>query len=254
LIHVCPLCATYKQPLAEIINLPLLHMTPHDRDAIAKIWTGYHTSHPTLSSGFLSAFLSQDVYAKMVETAKANPFFVLPLPRPATSDSEVGEVLTDSYEMFYLQWLFHPTSDAALPPPADGTTKPLPHTSSVIFTPLEEFKRSGEWAQPYLVLTHYPEMAHSHDLVLMRGEITSASAGGPAGSDANPGFMLSQQQAQLLALALQKFYCTSVELPNEDARGKKERLDRAETLKAFRERPQDWDWEGLVEMAYGGIV
>jgi len=229
-------------------------MTPHDGDAIAKIWTAYHTTHPTLSSGFLSAYLTSSVYTTMLETAKSNPFFVLPLPRPASSDSEAGQVLTDSYEMFYLQWLFHPTSSTALPPLPDGTTKPLPLTSSIIFTPLEEFKRSGEWAQPYLVMTHYPEMSHSHDLVLMRGEITAASAGGPAGSEGNPGFMLSQQQAQLLALALQKFYCTGVAVPNEDERGRKEREKRAETLVAFRERPQEWDWKGLVEMAYGGMV
>jgi ATP synthase F1 complex assembly factor 1 len=229
-------------------------MTPHDRDAIAKIWTAYHTSHPTLSSSFLSAFLPTSNYTTMLETAKQNPFFVLPLPRPATSDSEVGEVLTDSYEMFYVQWLFHPTSGEAMPPSPDSEPMKLPLTSSIIFTPLEEFKKSGEWAQPYLVMTHYPEMANSHDLVLMRGEITPVAAGGPVGSDANPGFLLSQQQAQLLALALQKFYCTGIELPGEGTQGKAERLRRAEALRGFREKPEEWDWKGLVDMAYGGIV
>jgi len=229
-------------------------MTPHDKDAIAKIWTAYHTTHPTLSSSFLSASLDSNIYTEMLEAAKANPFFVIPLPRPATSDSEVGEVLTDSYEMFYLQWIFHPTSGDALPPSPDSQPKALPSTSSIIFTPLEEFKKAGEWAQPYLVLTHYPELTHSHDLVLMRGEISPSSASGPAGSHDNPGYMLSQQQAQLLALAVQRFYCTSVEPKNEDDRGRRERLKRAEALVGFREKPEEWSWDGLIEMAYGGMV
>lgn len=229
-------------------------MTPHDRDAIAKIWTAYHVSHPSLSSSFLSAFLAHKNYNSMLEVAQRNPFFVLPLPRPATSDSEAGEVLTDSYEMFYVQWLFHPTSTTAIPPSANGGPTHLPSTSSVIFTPLEEFKKQGEWAQPYLVLTHYPEMAQSHDLVLMRGEITPVAAGGPAGSDVNPGYLLSQQQAQLLALALQKFYCTGMPAPNETSRDAEERKKRAEALVGFREKPEEWNWKGLVDMAYGGIV
>ena len=188
----------------------------------------------------------------MIKTAKENPFFVLPLPRSTTSDSEAGQVLTDQYEMYYIQWLFHPTSTENLPPTTES--RDLPITSSIIFTPLEEFKQKNEWAQPYLVMTHYPEMSLSHDLVLMRGEISPSAAQGPQGSDDNPGFLLSQQQAQLLALALQKFYCTGIEIPNEGESGRSNRLKRAQALKGFRENPQDWDWQGLVDMAYGGIV
>lgn len=190
----------------------------------------------------------------MLSIAKSNPFFVLPLPRPATSDSEAGEVLTDSYEMFYVQWLFHPTSTDSIPPSPTGGPTTLPLTSSVIFTPLEEFKKQGEWAQPYLVLTHYPELSQSHDLVLVRGEITPTAAGGPVGSDVNPGFLLSQRQAQLLALALQKFYCTGMPAPNETVKGAEERKARAEALVGFRTKPEEWNWKGLVDMAYGGIV
>ena len=190
----------------------------------------------------------------MVEIAKKNPFFVLPLPRTASAGDDVGTVLTDSYEMFYLQWLFHPTDTTSVPPSSDGTSKPLSPTSSIIFTPLEEFKKSGEWAQPFLVLTHYPEMAQTHNLVLVRGEISPSSVTGPSGSEDNPGYLLSQQQAQLLVLALQKFYCTETAVPGETETGKKERLQRAEALKNFREKPQEWDWQGLVDLAYGGIM
>ncbi|WVW79505.1 hypothetical protein I302_101474 [Kwoniella bestiolae CBS 10118] len=251
------------KPLSSIINLPLIHLTPHDANAISQIWTAYHTSHPTLSNSFLSATLPSSIYKSMISIAKQNSFFVLPLPRltepePTTAEgvdsAKKGEVKTDEYEMFYLQWIFHPTSTTSLPPSSDTNPEPLPLTSSVIFTPLEEFKKQGEWAQPYLVLTHYPELSQSHDITLMRGEISPASASGPVGSTANPGFLLSQQQAQLLALALQRFYCTSIAPVGESEVQKQERLARADALVSFRERPGEWSWEGLVEKAYGGLV
>ena len=189
----------------------------------------------------------------MLNLARANPFFVLPLPRDAATDQS-GTVKTDEYEMFYLQWLFHPTSLSSSPPSPDEHPAPLPLTSSVIFTPLEDFKKSGEWAQPRLVLTHYPELSRSHDLVLMRGEITTATAAGPSGSLANPGYLLSQAQAQLLALALQRFYCADISPRNESAKGSEERRRRKESLKGFREKPDQWNWSGLVGMAYAGLM
>lgn len=188
----------------------------------------------------------------MLALAKPNPFFVLPLPRGV--DDADGAVKTDEYEMFYLQWLFHPTPTSSAPPTSSGSAHSLPPTTSVIFTPLEQYKSSGEWAQPYLVLTHYPDLAGTHDLVLMRGEISPAAATGPQGSLANPGFLLSQQQAQLLALALQRFYCAGQGPKSESAQAVADRAKRRDALVGFRERPQEWDWNGLVEMAYGGMI
>ncbi|WWC63892.1 uncharacterized protein I303_106497 [Kwoniella dejecticola CBS 10117] len=249
------------KPLSSIINLPLIHLTPHDTNAISQIWTAYHTSHPTLSNSFLSAPVPADTYKSMLEVAKRNPFFVLPLPRlteslPSGSTSseaaEKGEIKTDEYEMFYLQWIFHPTPEKSNPP--TESTEPLPLNTSVIFTPLEEFKKQGEWSQPFLTLTHYTDLAQTHNLVLMRGEISPESASGPNGSSTNPGFLLSQQQAQLLALALQRFYCTSIQPSGERAKDTQDRLNRAKALVDFRERPEQWSWEGLVEQAYGGLV
>lgn len=228
-------------------------MTPHDSDAISKIWTAYHTSHSTLSSSFLSASLPSSTYTSMLTLAQENPFFVLPLPRDATESTE-GKVKTDEYEMFYLQWLFHATPNSAPPSSNGASPEPLPPTTSIIFTPLEEFKRSGEWASPYLVLTHYPDLSQSHGVVLMRGEITAQSATGPPGSLTNPGWLLSQQQAQLLALALQRFYCADITPRNETAQASAEREQRKQALKGFRTKPEEWDWTKLVDMAYGGMV
>jgi ATP synthase F1 complex assembly factor 1 len=188
----------------------------------------------------------------MVAIAQENPFFVLPLPRDAASSPD-GKVKTDEYEMFYLQWLFHPTPHTG-PPLPDVEQLSLPATTSIIFTPLEEYKRSGEWASPFLVLTHYPDLAQSHDVILMRGEITAQSATGPPGSLVNPGWLLSQQQAQLLALALQRFYCADVAPRNETAGASLEREQRKQALKEFRTKPEEWDWTRLVDMSYGGMV
>ncbi|KAK4684491.1 hypothetical protein P7C73_g5679, partial [Tremellales sp. Uapishka_1] len=230
------------KPLASILNLPLLHLTPHDANAINQIWTSYHTLHPSLSSSYLSASIPAYTYDSITTLAKENPSFVLPLPRD-TPDADKG-----AYEMFYLQWLFHPTPSS----PVDAG--PLPPTTTVIFTPLEEFKTQGEWAQPYLVLTHYPDLSSSHNTVLMRGEISPAEAKGPEGSLANPGYLLSQQQAQLLALALQRFYCSDIVVVNEGDKGREERIKRQDALRGFRERPQEWDWKPLVGMAYAGLA
>lgn len=198
----------------------------------------------------------------MLAVATENPFFILPLPRDADPDSKDTTVRTDEYEMFYLQWIFHAAPAAVPTTPTDGTTtgaatsRPLPRSSSAILTPLEEFKKNGEWAQPYLTFTHYPDLGHSHDLVLMRGEISAASAGGPGGggSLANPGWLLSQQQSQLLALAMQRFYCADIVPASETPQLAQERKERRDMLAGLRDKPEEWDWTKLVHMAYGGML
>ncbi|TXT13202.1 hypothetical protein VHUM_01603 [Vanrija humicola] len=234
------------KPLSSIINLPLILMTPHDAAAIGEIWNTYHRTHPTLASSFLSASMPLGTYESIIALARENPFFVLPLPR----GKDGGE---NSFEMFYVQWLFHPAPSA--PPTTDPKADaPLPNVTSAIFTPLEEFKKAGEWAQPFLTLTFYPDLANTHGTVLLRGEITPVSAAGPAGSAENPGFLLSQQEAQLLDLALQRFYCAGLGAANEDAVQREDRLKRGQALRDFREKPQEWDWQGLIQMAYGGLA
>lgn len=257
--------------MSSIINLPLLHLTPHTPEQIAQIWNTFHISHATLANSYLAASLPLGIYESMISIARENPFFILPLPRDADPNSADTTVRTDEYEMFCLQWIFH-AAPPAVPLSANPDNKsasasasasaspspssPLPRSASAILTPLEEYKKNGEWAQPYLTFTHYPDLGHSHDLVLMRGEISAASAGGPsgAGSPANPGWLLSQQQAQLLALAMQRFYCADIIPASETPQLAKERQERKDMLKGLRERPEEWDWTKLVHMAYGGMV
>ena len=46
----------------------------------------------------------------------------------------------------------------------------------VMYTPLAEYKLRQLFAQPTLILTHYTDLANSHGLVLMRGDITPSAA------------------------------------------------------------------------------
>ncbi|RXK38167.1 hypothetical protein M231_04541 [Tremella mesenterica] len=255
------------KPLSSILNLPLLLLTPHDPPSISKIWTTYHTTHPTLSSSYLSATLPISTYRSMISLAKENPSFVLPLPRQSTKGIEM-----EKYDMYYLQWLFH-SSPIPIPIPIltshtnipiDSEDLTLSPITSVLFTPLEEYKHRGEWSQPHLVLTHYTDLSNSHGLVLMRGEISpllsNSSSTSTLGSESSTktddqiNWMLSQSQAQLLVLGLQRFYCSEVCPDRETSEAAVERRARREMLRGMREKPREWNWTSLVDMAYGGLV
>ena len=108
--------------------------------------------------------------------------------RSPDGDSNVSEN-KKAYEFYMLQWDTYdaPQSPAASSDPfvgkaileEDGTTgnveaePPLPRTATVIFTPLGEYKLRQTYAAPHLALTFYPDLSHTHGLVLLRGELTS---------------------------------------------------------------------------------
>ena len=202
--------------------------------------------------------------------------FLLPLPReqPGEKGEEKG------WEMFFLQWTFHPTPSMTAEDVSHGRRgiSRLP-ASSVMFTSLEEYKQKGEWARPFLVLTHYPDLhnnpignpppvappspsstitidphapAQNHPLVLMRGEISPSSTKSPLNALPSADLSLTQSEAQLLALGLQRFYCSTLDVPGEGDKGKNERKEREACLRGFG--GDGWGWEGLVRMAFGGVV
>jgi len=92
----------------------------------------------------------------------------------------------------------------------------------VIFTSLGEYKLRSEFAQPHLTLSHYTELIDSKGIVLMKGEFDQEKG------------ILKSHQAQWLAFALQQFYVTG------GAR-------KLELLKAFHERPSDFDYRALID-------
>lgn len=180
----------------------------------------------------------------MLQIARKHPSFIVPIPRASSDPDQLEEI---PHEFFYLQWDLHepphvPSAksqvDQLFEPRPTGES-PNPNLSTVLLTPLQEYKLRGSFATPYLVVTHYTDLAHSHGIVLLRGEITPSSGAVPGADPADGGrFLLSQLDAQALALSIQRFYLWG----GEGAEGK-----GPELLKKFYERPESFKWEELLE-------
>lgn len=227
------------QPLTSILNLQKLMATSHTPDQIGALWTAYHLSKSGgTGRGYVCAAIPLELYKRMVGIAEQYPTFVVPVRREklATEPEMKGEEDV-AYEFYFLQWDFHHV------PPVPSATDDLfassntasagvnPRISTILFTPLQEYKMRAAFATPYLVLTHYTDLAFSHGVVLLRGEITPNSGG--SGS-----YMLTQKDAQILSMAVQKFYLWD----SQDQAS-------AGLLKCFHEKPHEFEWEKLLENA-----
>jgi ATP synthase F1 complex assembly factor 1 len=124
--------------------------------------------------------------------------------------------------MQFMEWALLPADDAG-PPPA-----------TTLFTPLAEYKLKQEYSQPLLVLTYYLDLAHSHNIVLIRGEITQPD------NPVRPA-RIDTHDAQLLALTLQRFY---LHASSPDATA------CAALLHSFHKQPNSFDVQQLVQLAF----
>jgi len=162
--------------------------------------------------------------------------FVLPLPRVALGDKKSED---NAYEFYFMQWGFHGSPPQPSASPEDPFIAPspssphLPQTSTILFTPLGEYKLRQSFATPYLVLTHYTDLAKTQGIVLLRGEITASSASGEGSEER---WMLSQEDAQMLAVGVQRFYLW------DEGKGEGEKL-----VKTFHEQPGEFKWEDLLK-------
>ncbi|GAA5844067.1 hypothetical protein JCM11251_003013 [Rhodosporidiobolus azoricus] len=199
------------KPLHDIMDLS--KVSDLSASALHQLWTAYHQS-----KGFLSAAIPTETYLRMVKSARKYPIFVLPLTRKAELPEGEAESAT---EMHLLEW-------ALLPQPST-VTSPVPAPSTVLFTPLAEYKARQSWAQPYLILTHYTDLADSHGTVLMRGEISS-------------NVTLNSTDAQVLAVRMQLFY-------NDFDKEGEVAAARRQLLRAFHETPEEFDVNALIEVA-----
>ncbi|KAL1741153.1 ATP11 protein-domain-containing protein [Schizophyllum fasciatum] len=224
------------KPLSSLLVLDKILDPPHTGEQVSQIWTTYHDLQSGgTGRGFVSASIPLPTYEKMLSVARRYPTFVVPLPRLVEKDASAPDAPAESsketaYEFYLMQWDIHaappaPTTDIFARPQAAAS--PNPPTATVIFTPLQEYKLRQQFSTPYMVLTQYTDLAASHGIVLLRGEITPST--GEAGK-----FMLSQEDARSLTMAIQKFYLWD--------QGKKENL-----LEVFHERPQDFKWEDLIQ-------
>ncbi|PWN43342.1 ATP11-domain-containing protein [Ceraceosorus guamensis] len=253
------------KPLSSIIALEKL--IEADPGKIGELWTSYHTL-----KNKLSAVVPSHMYSAMVERGQKYKQFVLPLPRkisvsPETDDVQ-GESEKQGYEMYLCEW-------ATLPPPPkppvaqgaapEAAASPL-RPATVLFTPLAEYQLRQEYAQPVLVVTYYTDLSSSKGVVLMRGEVTEASnaeaaptgfqaaaaAAARGASEAEQEKLtaplqseakLSQQDAQLLIMSLQRFYLPAV----ANASGAQE---REELLQTFHREPEKFDVDRLCKLAF----
>lgn len=228
--------------------------TPHTSSQITELWTVYHASrNKGTGRGYICASLPLESYNAMARVARKYPTFVMPVPRESTPDPSASENTGTAHEFFFLQWDFHPA------PPAPSATEPnpfepvmassschIPEPSTVLFTPLQEYKLRTSFATPYLVITFYTDLSQSHGIVLLRGEITpsSTSAAAQSGQEPLERFLLNQIDAQLLAMGLQKFY-----LWGEGRKDGDHDLTADALLKQFHEEPEKFSWQDLLKFS-----
>lgn len=90
-------------------------------------------------------------------------------------------------------------------------------------TSLLEYKTKGEKARPFLTITHFPELADTKGIVLMRGEVND-----------NPKKMISAANAQFLAFAVQQFYSTN-------------NPKTAKLVEIFNKSPEEFNYQDLIK-------
>ncbi|WFD00781.1 hypothetical protein MYAM1_003533 [Malassezia yamatoensis] len=211
------------KPLSSFLDIEKIEK--ESNEDIAKLWAGYHTMR-----GKLSAVIPAATYEKMLETARNYQQFVLPLPKgDATASSEEE----NAFEMQFMQWAFLPrpaSLPSSTPPPA-----------ATMFTSLAEYKLRQEFAQMSMVLTYYTDLIQSKGLVLMRGDITERQV--PESDEVKQ--VLTQKEAQILALCMQRFYNLDWSQP---AQGQE--ADRRELLQSFHKNPQGFNLEKLLETCF----
>lgn len=275
------------KPLSSILDLHKLKDEPAEK--IRDLWTGYHTI-----KNKLSAVIPTEVYERLVRNAKQYPQFVLPLPRTivgSESDQNIapGEQ-KQGYEMQFMEWGFLPPPPSPPFSAAENNPASPPTPTTVLFTPLAEYKLRQEFAQPLLVLTHYTDLARDKGIVLMRGDITSSEevAAAPMGvvaaeqakargasedevqrlrdapvqtqalqqgseSGGEAAGRMSEKDAQLLAMTMQRFYlpATSSSSSSSAAKtGDASALERERLLRDFHEDKEAFSVQKLCEVAF----
>lgn len=211
------------QPLSSFMKLEkAIHESPEN---IGKLWTGFH-----IMKNKVSAVVPAATYAQMVATAQMFPQFVLPLPR-TVKNAEADTAPEPGYEVYFLQWM-------PLPRPLEASPN-APPPMAVLFTSLAEYKMRQEYAQPTLVLTFYADLLETKGIALMRGDITEREDGKA---------QLQQQDAQLLALGLQRFFNLDWALEGLDNDEQVEK--RRALLRAFHQQPADFKLDELIDVAW----
>ena len=151
---------------------------------VSKLWISHLSQKPNV----VSAVVPIQTYRHLNARTMQFPHFVVPLPR------------SQGIIPYMMQHQGHETH----------------------FTPLDEFKIDPVKARSHLSLRHFPELAESHKIVLMMGEIFHV--------DNSP--VLDSQEAQYLASTVQWWY------NNEGSRWK--------LVQQFGKGDPTWTWERVL--------
>ena len=235
--HRLPESATGIKPLSSYLDLPKISTLPAKE--IEYIWRLRLASDPQS----LCAVIPLATYTRIVASAQKHPQFVLPLPRPAAEDGS-GDIETSAdgfagkgvkrtaADVHFLQWGWHPPASPELGVGSSsaGTKTANTHTSTVIFTHLAAFKLHGEHAQPHTTITHHLDLADSHGLVLLNGNVMSGRG-------------VSVEEGRWLLMCLQKFY----DVEGHGGGVGKER--RVELMRKFSSGDKGFSLEELLDEA-----
>lgn len=172
------------KPLSTYLDVEKIRELPAKE--IEALWRLRHADN----GHAISAVIPLDTYKRIMEAARQNPQFILPLPRPQTPEeaeqTPEGAIGTAA-DIHFLQWAFHPPAEGSTSSPSNN------HTSTVIFTNLGAYKMHGAFAQPHTTVTHHLDLADDKGLVLMHGQIV------PDGG-------VSAPEATWLVSCVQRFY------------------------------------------------
>ena len=166
----------------------------------------------------LSAIVPKDVFLRMANNVRANPCFVLPLPRNVEGTSSEAQSMSKNHkeetgmELHYLQWQFVDSN-----------------TLHCMLTSLAEYKLHGQYSRPHTTLEFFTDLLEDKGLALMKGNIV-------------PDSNIQPHDAQLLLLNIQRFYGA---LGETSAMAQK----RLKLLRAFNSGSSDFNVDTLISLA-----
>jgi ATP synthase F1 complex assembly factor 1 len=178
--------------LSSFLDVPkTLELPPTE---IETVWRLRHASNPNS----LCFNLPLATWRRLAQAASKHPQFILPLPREG-----------QGAEIHFLQW-----------------TQPAPHTTTVLFTHLAEYKLRGEYSTPHTTVTFHQELAEPKGVVLGQGSVL-------------PDRGISVDEAKWLVMCMQKFYGQQAE----------ESAERKRLLEQFSSGDGNFKVETLLEEA-----
>ena len=163
------------------------------------------------SKDAMCAVVPSGIYERMYKHIRANPTFVLPLPREMNAPEDAANA-KEGMELHYIQWQFVG-----------------PTTVHCILTSLAEFKLHNQYARPHTTLEFFTDLINDKDIVLMKGAV-------------EPNSNVQPHDAQLLLLNIQRFYGALGE-ESQAAR------DRIQLLQQFTAGSPEFSVDRLIDLA-----